>query len=271
MVNLEERISLAKDLKRFAVEELGISSNPSFEKVSSRKEYYNIYCSRKDRIEPAVNELGTLQFCRGWEWNDRRRWKKSIKELQHQDIDIYPVTFGALGFETCPITRSLLDADIPCLAYIVLHENVHIHCSKNSFNLPLIVEEAVANCFAYSGALAYFNRNDKLMVEHIEKYIQYFFIFDDWVNSYSAALKAAYASGIEKGRAMLKEAHIQLYGNRSREFAPLNNAFFLAQGLYSTNTKKVWERLKDIHPREYMANKDLLYEKLGALFPPKAE
>lgn len=268
MVNLEERIALARDVKRFAVEEMGISPNPSFEKVErdeKKSRFYGIYCSYKDRIESAAGKQGYIKC------SNRAEWKNKSAEWEKAGFDTFAVTWEALGFKACPITKFLLKSAKHRLVYVILHENSHIQHDIGKFNLPYKIDEALACSFGFKGTQMYFSAHAPHMNRVADKQRNNKLSFFDKINHYVSLANESYSRSFEEGRAVLEEADREIRPFRNLPGKKLNNAYLLSFVYYSDKTKIVWELLKGIHPREYMTNKDLLYEKLAGLLPPKAE
>ncbi|MFA5887992.1 MAG: aminopeptidase [Candidatus Nanoarchaeia archaeon] len=268
MVNLEERIALARDVKRFAVEELGISPNPSFKRVeedNKKSRFYGVYCSYKDRIESAAGRMGFIRC------DNRADWENVSAKWEKAGFDIFAVTWEALSSSVCPITKFLLKAPKHRLVYVILHENSHIHESMNGFNLPYNIDEALACSFGLKGSRLYFSAHAPHMNRVADKQRNNKLSFFDKINHYVSLANESYGRSFEEGRAVLEKADTEIRSFWNLPGKKLNNAYLLSFIYYSEKTKIVWERLKDIHPREYMTNKDLLYEKLAGLLPPKAE
>ena len=81
-----------------------------------------------------------------------------------------------------------------------------------------------------------------------------------FANEYTSKLEEAYESNMFKARKIMKEAR-----KNSKKLTanfPINNAFFLMRSYYTPYAIPVYERLKDIHPKEYVTNKRKLYELL---------
>ncbi|MFH1065757.1 MAG: hypothetical protein V1734_04605 [Nanoarchaeota archaeon] len=267
MYKLEEMVDLAKELKAFAVSELGISENPSFQSVEDGEWFYGIYTSRTDRIEPYFKGYPSCE-----DHKDKIKWEERIAELSKYDINIYPIKVEAQGFKECQIKKSLIRNSKSRLAYVVLHENVHIHCDINNIQVGRQVEESLADCFAYEGARLYFSKTNPAMARQMTKLQNYYFGFFDIINKFYPMLAEAYKRSKEEGRVLLETAEKKLEPFRGKNpKRRLNNAHFLCYSKYSTKSRQVFEALKGIQPKEYMANKDLLYEKLKHLLPPKAE
>lgn len=268
MVNLEERIALARHVKRFAVEELGIFPNPSFERVeedNKKSRFYGVYCSYKDRIESAAGKMGFI------ECGNRANWKNISAKWEKAGFDTFAITWEALGSRVCPITKFLLKAPKHRLVYVILHENSHIQERMNRFNLPYKIDEALACSFGLKGSQLYFSAHAPHMNRIAEKKINNKLSFFDKINHYISLANEAYGRSFEEGRAVLEKADKDIRPFWNLPGKKLNNAYLLSFSYYAEKTKMVWERLKDIHPREYMANRDLLYEKLAGLLPLKAE
>ena len=268
MRKLEEMVNLVKELKAYAVTELGISENPSFQSVEEGEWFYGIYVSRTDCIEPYFKNYGTCET-----YTDEKEWRDRIADLSKYDIDINPVVWEALGFKECQIKKSLLRASKSRLSYVVLHENAHIHCEINNLKVGGQVEESLADCFAFEGARIYFSKNNPDMAKQMTQMQNHYFEFYTSLNELYSRINEAYNRSKEEGRALLETAGdiFSTFRRKKNLKYKVNNATLLSHKNYSTHSRQVFEALKGIHPREYMANKDLLYEKLAGLLPPKAE
>ncbi|MBU2637668.1 MAG: hypothetical protein KJ955_01725 [Nanoarchaeota archaeon] len=262
MSDLEERVAFVKDLKRFAVEELGVSQNPSFEKINLKTSWlYAIYVSLPDIIaSPWEGHSG----CKCYK-ADKKEWTARKRQFESYGWHIWPQRWEAEGIAECPITKAALKATKTRVAYLILHENTHIHCLINNIELPRDIEEPLADCVAYHGALLYYQRNNA-MIYHIKQE------FDQWakqmkiINKYHSLINEAYSKNPKKVKSLLQAVQKEL--NMSK---PANNAFFIAFGRYSLRQFDVFEALRDLHPKEYLQDKGLLYSRFGHLLPQKAE
>lgn len=266
MENLEERIKLVKDIKKFAVKKLGICENGSFENVSGDKHAYVVYASRRDKIEPAMG--------RAYEIFEKKGDCDILqKELKKRGFDTIQVLWEAWGSEECPITQSILRASKTRLSYLVLHENFHIHCKKKDIKLEPHIEEAVGNVFAYQGSLIYFRDRNPWVIQHIERDFIRDLTYDEFVKRYTDELNKAYEKNPSKARLIFEKAKkekdqldsegaIKSGFKKSALKSALNNAYFLMQQDYCRGRKSVFAALKDVDPRLYITNTDLLQSKL---------
>lgn len=258
MADLEERIGLVKDIKRFAVKRLGVSENPSFNRVGGVDVFHVLYASRTEGIESAIeNKWGNRVY------EDEDECKKDEEVLQSKGYDVLRMTWEAIGTEDCPITSSMLGCSKTRVAYLVLHENFHIHCRKNPARFSLAVEEAIADCFAYQGALLYFASNPS-MAGHIRRDFREWQEFFDFANKYITRLGEAYNVDKSKGRRVLGDARREAEKLsstmiskevRERLALPINNAFFLRMQSYAPMARQVYEAFRDMDPREYVTNR----------------
>lgn len=268
ILNLEERICLVKDIKRFAVQQLGITPNPIFSKVGETDSFYIIYASRTDRIESVISYTS-----RNRAFRDIRSCQEYQRKLESKGYDTLRVRVEAFGDRNCFITKSLLRNSKTRIAYVVLHESFHVHCRQAKINPSRSVEEAVANCFAYQGSILYFQSNPH-MPHHIRQFVKDWMRFYDFANKYLIQLEKTYKEDTPNRKKILiqakKEAKrlskkIQSRNVRERLILPINNAFFLRIQMYAPMARLVYETLKGLDPREYTTNTGLLYSKFRSI------
>lgn len=264
MRDLEETISIVRDAKRFALENLGISQNPSFTTTGDFKTYFIVYASRHDRIESVLGEWSNEPFDNPEECNRREN------ELQSQGNDTLQMTWETKGSNDCPITSSMTKISKTRLIYLVFHENWHIHCRLNEIKLQPNIEEAAGDCFAYQAALLYCDSNPQLkgnMKRDFMEWLQFY----EFANKHTERLEAAYKTGVsaaseilQAARAEAKEISSRIISKevRQRLNLPINNAFFVRVKYYAPMALSVYSALKDIHPKEYTTNKIRLSEAL---------
>jgi predicted aminopeptidase len=262
-MNNLEKIELIKDIKKFAVHRLGISPNPSFKKVGGGKTFHSLYASRTDKLESIIT--GRYRNL-GYTDKEKEECKRDEKLLISKGHDVLRITFEAVGSENCPITDSMLKSSKTRLAYLVLHENFHIHCIKNPVKFNVAVEEAIADCFAYQGSLMYFASKPS-MVGNIKRDFEEWQEFYDFANKYILKLENAYEDSKIKGRRLLGNAKREikkLSENtfskeiKERSLLPINNAFFLRLKSYAPMARPVYEAFKDMDPKTYVTNRKKL-------------
>lgn len=257
MMSLEEKINLVKDVKRFSVEDLGIASNSSFERVSDSEVLYFLYASRKNKIESVINK-GSYEFKF---FKKEEECDNAKKELEEQDYDTFKFVSELYGSEDCQISKQLLERSITKIAFNVLHENFHIHCRKNGIYLNYPIEEATANYLGYQGSIMYFSNKDKSIMPFVEKDLHEWIRFVNFVNKYKRRLSKAYEKNkIKHINKLFKKAikRARIMGIRCE----LNNAFFIRYSHYTANHHYVFNALKEINPRVWL-EKEELYEILN--------
>jgi hypothetical protein len=265
MNDLEGKIGLIKDIKEFAVDKLGITPNPSFEKVGAVDFFHVLYASRPDKIESAIkNRFKNLIY------EDQEECKKKEEFFNSRGYDVLKMTWEAIGKKDCPITSSMLESSKTRQSYLVLHENFHIHCKENNLSFNLAVEEAIADCFAYQGALIYFASNPS-MISHIKRDFREWQEFYAFANRYIIRLEEAYKQSTRKGRRLLDDAKIEarkLFCDaiskevKDRLNLPINNAYFLRLKSYAPMAIPVYEAFREMDPREYLTDREKLNAKL---------
>ncbi len=264
MDTLEERITLIKDIKKFALRTLGISQNSSFTKISDLDAFFVVYASKKDCIESVLGRWGNERF------EEQEECRQREKELETQGYDTLQMAWEAYGAEDCPITKSMIKSSKTRLTYLVLHENWHIHCTQNRIRLTPKVEEAVGDCFAYQGALLYHDSNPQ-MKSRVERNFQEWLQFYAFANKYLQQLEKAYGSDISQAPGIFQAARddarelramVTSKEVRQRLALPINNAFFLRVQYYAPKALPVYQALRNIDPREYATNRKVLHKAL---------
>jgi predicted aminopeptidase len=255
MGNLENKTKLILDIKKFAVKELGIAPNNSFKRVNNIDAVYALYASRKDKIKSVIG--GKWKYK---PYENKNDCEKEEKFLKARGYDVLKVKFEAWADKNFQITNSLIACSKTRIAYIVLHENFHIHCEEKKIFLEPSIEESLGDCFAYQGSLEYFASNSS-MIGHIKKDFQEWQKFFYFVNKYATILKESYKKSEAEGRKALIRAERE--GKKIQNIVPpINNAFFVSQELYASMAKPVYEAFKDIEPREYITNRKKIYDAL---------
>ena len=260
MTNLEKNIKLVKNIKRFAVEEMGITPNKSFEKVISSEEFYCLYVSQQDKIESIFDIPEDGEFLGDNKDAAEMRRRIFSKEGYHTLL----FSFEGYGGEECQISQSLLKDSTCRLAYVVLHENFHTHREKKELNLELCIEEAVGNYFAYQASLIYFKKHDKKVIPYVESDFKWMLKYGDFVNKYLELLNKAYSENkLEKAKELLFDAEIEARELGSNE--EINNAFFLREKNYYAKQIEVFKALKNTQPQDYVRDTTLLLKLLEGI------
>ncbi len=236
-----ERLALIADIKKFCVEELGFNKNKSFTKIINQEAIYVLYASPKYSIESALDNNNF-----NWTYNNKRDRDEKAKLLREKGLDVYTVSWEASA-EIPQITPGVLNATESRLIYLIIHENVHIYLRNKKIkvnkDLPLDIEEPIADNIAYKGALMYYSEN-KSMINKIKKNKIENDEYDLEFNYYLNALNHAYQTKPESGREILLEA--QKF-SRTQE---INNAFFYHGSFYTNNTSQIDKILENISVKE---------------------
>jgi len=153
MVNLKEKIEFTKDVKRFAVRDLGIAPNDSFEKADLN--LGKIYCffaaPKKGEITASRDKYNAF-----YNLSDLRAYSQKIDNTKY---DKYSRIVEAVGSAKIPIGTGLLKASKCREVFVILHEEVHIHLIENGVKLDDRIEESIANHFGINGMIEYFQKN----------------------------------------------------------------------------------------------------------------
>lgn len=261
MVDLEARVKLVKDLKKFAVKELGIVPNRSFTRMNKANIYYLIYVSESEDIEWADTKL----------FSSRKECNEFNKEMKSQGYHTFWRLIEGFGDGSCPITLPLIKGKRARLETVVFHENYHIHSREKNFNIALPVEEAIADVFAYKAALEYHQKHDKFMPRHIKKYFQENVSFFFHLNKVLEKLESFYENDPSKAKNLLKRLNKMSGKNLRKNFGDIasqeiNNAYFLMMQNYAPYYARAFEALKDFTPKDLTQHKIRLYAQLRKHF-----
>lgn len=267
MSKKEEKITLINEVKNFGINELGISDNPSFTQFADMTKFFVVYASKKDEIKSVLGKYGNNTF------DNPKECQELEDKLKRKGHDTLQMTWEACGIVDCPITSAMINASKTRLTYLVLHENWHIHSRLNKINFPLCIEEAIGDCFAKRGALLFHSSNPQMQAQ-IKKDFEEWQQFFAFANKYLPMLNEAYTNDFSQAREMLKNAKqeadelvkdITSKEIKQRFQLPINNAFFLRASYYAPYVTPVYERLKDVHPREYTTDTKLLRKLLKGI------
>ncbi len=257
-----KKVKLVKDLKGFAVEELGIPENRAFSRVSNVRTRHVVYHSKADEIRPA------LENSRGWNGFDDKSEALSLQmELQqegHHTLYMTWETYANKKKMDCPLTSSMLEASKARLSYLVFHELFHLHCKIDDVKGKLSLEEAMADVFAYTASLEYFPK-DKGIIRHYAEFDEYI----KWGDKYLRRLKRAYRTGngpkvLEQAAKEAQEILQKVRGKEVRErlTLPINNAHFLRLGYYVPYHSQAMKLFGEADPRDLVARTEECYKAL---------
>lgn len=233
MLVSEEKIALAKDMKRCAVEVIGISENPSFERVSENgSPFHVLYVSSKDCLDyPGV--MPNINF------DSLEEAQKEKKHFEKKGYDTYIRSSPVIGLEDCcDLTSSVLESEVDYLSYMVFHENYHIFSSEKNMGFGWEIEESICDLFAHKASIQYFKEKNPEIVTVIDDYFTSFFEYKKICGEFIEKLEEAYEESVEKGRELLRTAREELTASLSLNpwgkilDDELNNAWFLMEKQY---------------------------------------
>ncbi len=180
---LEERLTLIKDIKRFAVEEAGIIANDSF--TTTNLELKTIYCffaaPKKGEIKATRENYESF-----YDSNELVRYSTKFSKKKY---DKYVRKVEAIGSEDVPITPGLINADTHRLIYIMNHENIHIHFELNNIKINKNLEEPICDYIAFDTAKQYTKKYAPKYTRAIQQYQNKIFrhhqLFNDIITTYN--------------------------------------------------------------------------------------
>ena len=263
MAGFQEKMGVIRDLKRFAVHELGIYPNHAFERMGREKDVYVLYVSEPDRIKSTIKGRECCEI-----FNSRAERHAAARKWVEEGKDILKVDSPACSTSYL-ITKQLLEATDCGKAYTLFHEQFHIHCEKKPVKLRMDIEESAADVFAYQAASEFFKEKPTLQ-EESRKFLLDEFPFDNLLTQYLHRLDEAYACSFAEGRKVLEEAkelipqssfvpkRLSSRIDRAKLEKEINNAFFVMKRVYSPKSQRVYELLKDLDPRDYLSDSSIL-------------
>ncbi|MEI7718264.1 MAG: hypothetical protein WCI72_00220 [archaeon] len=263
MAGFQEKMEVIRDLKRFAVHELGIYPNHAFERMGREKDVYVLYVSEPDCIKSTIKGRECCEI-----FNSRAERHAAARKWVNEGKDILKVDSPACSTSYL-ITKQLLEATDCGKAYTLFHEQFHVHCEKKPVKLKMDIEESAADVFAYQAASEFFKGDSKLQ-EESKKFLLDEFPFDNLLTEYLHRLDIAYAHSYNAGREVLAEAkeviprslfvpkRLNSKTDRVTLEKEINNAFFVMKRVYSPKSERVYVLLKDINPRDYLLDSSLL-------------
>ena len=151
-------VNLLSDLKAFE-REIGFEATRNFLRTDTRRQSFP-FCGRVSRLylpysyqDPAIRWFDDKE-CGGREEN----------------VDVFTGESEAVGESGTPVTRSMLEAPLERIMYVVFHEDCH-----DQFAFPHGFEESVCNVVAY-GAMLGFSREHygqrSPEFEAVERYVE---------------------------------------------------------------------------------------------------
>jgi len=261
-----ERLQLINDVKKFCVEELGLTSNNSFTKIISDQRLYYILCiSPKNGIKPNSPLTGVAYYNSLAEVNFITRYaQSSITKKLFSEIDICVQEVLAKVktdekdiqltnediVEKTQITQTVLDMPKALIPGLIIHENFHMHALLNRINIDYYIEESIADTLGYQGSKQYY-KNNTIVLKELEEHNNYQQRFYCWCNMYTKRLNKTYRISVPEGRKMLMEAQ-EDYKNNFPGEPDINNAFFMMWLPYTERNTAVRKILRKENPREHI-------------------
>ena len=253
--DLEQKLELITDVKRFCMSDLCMALNDSFTRIEKKREfaYYALCVSPKYNVKSMF--LGDELIFKTKIWRDLGA---KIFDLLGFDVCTGEINaavedLGKSTGKTTQVTKSLLNTTTENMVQAVIHENFHIHLLKNNpkHKMSIYIEEPIADYIAYQGALIYYNDNP-IMIDKIKTNKKLIDDHNVWYNWFALKLKAAYRVSPEKGKEVLLEAKTEYENLFEMGSEKINNAYFMVYTMYSKLAKPVEDILQNKDPREYL-------------------
>lgn len=260
----------AQDIKRYAVEELGLEDTPNYSTFihTDRKHLVDVVSAvredsliRYERTYPLVGKV----FYRGYFNREHAEWYAARLKRRGFDVLIRKVgAYSSLGYLTDPLYSYMADYNVHRLAEMIIHEQVHAtiwHPGHNVFN------EEIAVFIAREGALSYIRSRfgeDPRLIENIEQERRDYETLGGIFTSIYKELNEIYTrTPLREERLAVKERILQ---QKQEEFSFNYNRLFLTER-YAWLKTAVWDHaLIDVYI-QYGGDLSLyyrLYESLNA-------
>lgn len=250
--DLERKIGIIQQIKKFGREELGIDFENAFKDYADSKEFGWLYVTPRYKLRSIFKK--PYKF-----YTDIGRLEKKV-EFYSKDFDVHKFIGEAAGNKNCPITRSLLNSEIVRQVYVVLHEGWHM--TNKSENYPL--EESTGDLVGVIGTISFLGKHFPEFKSKAEYQAKEFKEFNIFIMDYYTRLRDVFQvdscnfkrreklnilGEADKKRLELVE-QVKTGWLKDRFSQELNNAFFYRYHFYCTHydlAEDVYQRKHDLH------------------------
>lgn len=240
------KLQMVLDVRAFAANTLHLRAGGSFAtyaRVDADQVVHVVSAAQRLRLEPYTwwfPIVGRVPY-KGFFSESAATEEAASLEKQGYDTYVRPsVAFSTLGWFADPLLSNLLRYDRPVLASIIIHELLH-----NTTYLAgrADFDESFASFVGDRGAMAFFTAvQDARNLERAGRLWDDALLFSDFLGSFTARLRTAYAGGITltARQHLFDEAqeefrHLSLKTGMYREFGTesVNNAIILHHLMYA--------------------------------------
>jgi len=157
----KQKIELIKEIKRFAVDSLGLEDNGNFERIFDQKDLpllWAVTASKPFALEPYTWHYGPFGEMPYKGYFDSTLANRLVNELETKglDVNVYnPAAWSTLGWFRDPILSDMLYWSEGGLASLIIHEMTH---GTIWFNGDVSYNENLADFIGDSGAKLYLIR-----------------------------------------------------------------------------------------------------------------
>ncbi len=241
-----EKLRMVDSLCAFIRNEYGLHiPNDFYQKFDSRTDsmYLYLYVSRKERVEPADP---THPYTWYFEHEDSANAKST--ELQAKGFET--LLYKTAGNSAGRLNEKLLSYPAEAIAFIVLHEAVHVEVRSRNYANFYNYEEALCDAFANRAAIAFAEQTGLLNKQALIKQQQ---VFEEayrlvnnirfFVDDAAPAEKPGLFQKCSQTLASLTANANQF--QKDRLLYPVNHAYFLRMECYAEHYFEMQEMLTD--------------------------
>lgn len=250
--DLEEKIKIIQQIKKFGQKELKLDFKDAFEEYTHLKKFGWMYVTPKYKLKSIFNE--PYKFYR-----DIGELERGIKFYSDKGFDTHGFLGEATGNKKCPITLSLLNERLIRQAWVIFHEGWHMTNSGTSN----VLEEASGNFIGCIGAILFLGKYFPELKGDAEYQFKELKKFSNFAKDYFMQLKEVFTVKTydfkrkEKLR-ILNEARkkrdksvkqIRTEWIKNRYSQELNNAFFYRWHFYCLHydlIDGVYQKIQDL-------------------------
>lgn len=240
-------------IKEFAKDELGMDLGYNWDFLGNDVSPV-LYVSPKDEIRPCedLQRKGELYF--------KLQSKAAAKRLASRfEEDGYATHITQPKANMNGGSEELLEESQPYLAAAVLHEAFHQYSSKEDFNLPVMLEEPLANYFGFHGSKKFFEENEPENVSEILDFIDRTEDFVKFVEKYYQKFEERGENSAEVFKAAEKEWE---EGGFALPAPDMNTSYMVKEVAYALNGPNVKEVWDGVELQKYLSDPETLNKKL---------
>ncbi|MFN8287553.1 MAG: hypothetical protein U0V74_12400 [Chitinophagales bacterium] len=242
----QEKLRIIDSLCKFIRNEYGLYIPDDFYKnYDSRKDsmYVFMYVSRSERVEPADPKHPYT-----WYFNEEDSAKAKNAEMQAKGYET--LIYKTAGTSAGRLSPKLLSYPPEAIAFIVLHEAVHVEVRSRNYVNFYNYEEALCDAFANRAAMVFAEQSgllNKDSLAHQQKvFEEAYHIVNNarfFLNDATPAEKPALFQKCEQNLKAISEGANPFV--QERLLYPINHAYFLRMECYAEHYFEMKEMLTD--------------------------